>query len=237
MRAGGDRRGDDDRQRICRRARPRGSGISGVEHPRRHQRNSSKYTYRDDVFKGTRTGVRDAGSFFASFRRPERDADHGNDIRWSRGIHRGLGNRRPVGSRQLPHQSSRSGALLAPRTLLDRARLRAPGGFAFPPLARGKTYRAQLRIGQWRNKKRVRLSTHPLSCSGNNPDQVQTITPVVLSQVLADCECTAVALQLCGGPAANVAVMVTFCEGVKPCRGEAIVAVPAKYAPLLSAAY
>ncbi len=46
--------------------------------------------------------------------------------------------------------------------------------------------------------------------------QVQTITPVALVQVLADCEWTALALQVCGGPATIVAVMVTFCEGVKP---------------------
>jgi hypothetical protein len=67
-----------------------------------------------------------------------------------------------------------------------------------------------------KTKKRGRLSTHPLSCSGDKPDQVQTITPVALAQVLADCEWTAVALQVCGGPAVNVAVIVTFCEGVKP---------------------
>jgi hypothetical protein len=58
--------------------------------------------------------------------------------------------------------------------------------------------------------------------------QVQTITPVELSQVLADCECVAVALQPWGGPAISTAVIVTFCEGVKPCIGAAIVAVPAK---------
>ena len=46
--------------------------------------------------------------------------------------------------------------------------------------------------------------------------QVQTITPVALAQVLADCEWTALALQVCGGPATITAVMVTFCEGVKP---------------------
>ena len=46
--------------------------------------------------------------------------------------------------------------------------------------------------------------------------QVQTITPVALVQVLADCEWTALALQVCGGPATIVAVIVTFCEGVKP---------------------
>ena len=45
---------------------------------------------------------------------------------------------------------------------------------------------------------------------------MQTITPVELAQVLADCECTALALQVCGGPATITAVMVTFCEGVKP---------------------
>ena len=45
-------------------------------------------------------------------------------------------------------------------------------------------------------KKRERLSTLPLSCSGDNGDQVQTITPVALVQVLADCEWTADALQV-----------------------------------------
>src|SRR6476659_9018163 len=68
-------------------------------------------------------------------------------------------------------------------------------------------------------------------------NQVQTIVPVELSQVLADCEWTAVADQVCGGPATVTAVIVTFCDGVKPLSGDAIVAVPAKYAPLLSAAY
>jgi hypothetical protein len=58
--------------------------------------------------------------------------------------------------------------------------------------------------------------------------QVQTITPVELSQTLADCECVALAVQLWGGPATSTAVIVTFCEGVKPCIGAAIVAVPAK---------
>src|SRR5256885_6870241 len=68
-------------------------------------------------------------------------------------------------------------------------------------------------------------------------NQVQTIAPVELSQVFADCEWVAVALHVWGGPATIAATIVTFCEGVKPCSGEAIVAVPAKYAPLLSAAY
>src|SRR2546423_6677302 len=61
--------------------------------------------------------------------------------------------------------------------------------------------------------------------------------PLVISQVFADCECVAVALQDGGGPATAVTTIVTFCEGVKPCSGAAIVAVPEKYAPLLSAAY
>ena len=60
---------------------------------------------------------------------------------------------------------------------------------------------------------------------------MQTIAPVELSQVFADCECEAVAVQLWGGPATIVAVIVTFCDGVKPLSGLALVAVPAKYAP------
>src|SRR6476646_11291529 len=98
----------------------------------------------------------------------------------------------------------------------------------------------RLEIRRARQMKRERggafrrsLSLH----SDYSPDQVQTITPVELSQFLADCECVAVAVQPCGGPATRTAVMVTFCEGVKPCIGVVIVAVPAKYAPLLSAAY
>ena len=58
--------------------------------------------------------------------------------------------------------------------------------------------------------------------------QVQTIEPVELSQVLADCEWVAVADQLWGGPATIVAIIVTFCDGVKPLSGAALVAVPAK---------
>ena len=46
--------------------------------------------------------------------------------------------------------------------------------------------------------------------------QVQTIEPDELSQVFADCECEAVADQVWGGPATIAAVMVTFCDGVKP---------------------
>jgi hypothetical protein len=69
---------------------------------------------------------------------------------------------------------------------------------------------------QYGKRKRERLSTLPLPNSGDNPDQVQTITPVELLQVLAESEWVAVALQACGGPATIVAVTVTFCEGVKP---------------------
>src|SRR5947207_14199725 len=68
-------------------------------------------------------------------------------------------------------------------------------------------------------------------------DYSQVITPLVISQVLADCECVAVALHEGGGPATLVTTTVTFCEGLKPWRGAAEVAVPPKYAPPLSAAY
>ena len=73
------------------------------------------------------------------------------------------------------------------------------------------------------------------SISPNN--QVQVITPPIIEHVFADCVCVAVALHEGGGPATPVTTIVTFCEGVKPWRGAAIVAVPEKYAPLLSAAY
>src|SRR6202171_3962964 len=66
-----------------------------------------------------------------------------------------------------------------------------------------------------------------------DPNQVQTIAPLELSQTLADCECDAVAVQVGGVVAAAVAATVTFCEGVKPC----VEPLPVKYAPLLSAAY
>src|SRR3954462_14395784 len=81
------------------------------------------------------------------------------------------------------------------------------------------------------------ISSSATSAGCPSTHQVQTIAPVELSQVFADCEWVAVALQVWGGPATIAATIVTFCEGVKPCSGEAIVAVPAKYAPLLSAAY
>src|SRR5436853_3863797 len=59
------------------------------------------------------------------------------------------------------------------------------------------------------------------------------IEPDELSQVLADCACFAVAVQVGGFVVDGKAATVTFCEGVKPC----VVPSPAKYAPLLSAAY
>jgi hypothetical protein len=57
---------------------------------------------------------------------------------------------------------------------------------------------------------------------------VQTIAPVELSQVLADCEWIADAVHDCGGPATSDAVIVTFCDGVNPFKGAALVAAPAK---------
>ena len=65
----------------------------------------------------------------------------------------------------------------------------------------------------------------------------QAITPFAMLQTLADCECVAVPLHEPGGPATFTMTTVTFCDGLKPCRGTRLVAVPPKYAPLLSAAY
>src|SRR4051812_28316402 len=92
----------------------------------------------------------------------------------------------------------------------------------------------QRQIGN--KKKRGRPRPSPLSVNLYE-NQVQVITPPVISQVCADCECVAVALHEGGGPATFVATIVTFCDGVNPWRGAAIVAVPPKYAPPLSAAY
>ena len=85
-----------------------------------------------------------------------------------------------------------------------------------PPPSSSRSWFSFITWPQHGKRKRERLSTLPLSSSSGNPDQVQTITPVELSQVLADCECVAVALQPWGGPAISTAVTVTFCEGVKP---------------------
>jgi hypothetical protein len=49
-------------------------------------------------------------------------------------------------------------------------------------------------------------------------DHVQTIAPVALEQVLADCVCVEVAVHVCG-PATMTATIVAFCEGEKPCSG------------------
>jgi hypothetical protein len=56
----------------------------------------------------------------------------------------------------------------------------------------------------------------PLFVHLNQTDYAQVITPLVISQVLADCECVAVALHEGGGPAAFVTTIVTFCDGVNP---------------------
>lgn len=45
---------------------------------------------------------------------------------------------------------------------------------------------------------------------------MQVITPLVMLQTFADCECVAVALQSGGGPATAVTTTVTFCDGLKP---------------------
>ena len=47
-------------------------------------------------------------------------------------------------------------------------------------------------------------------------DYTQVITPLVMSQTFADCECVAVALHEGGGPATFTATIVTFCDGVNP---------------------
>src|SRR3979411_1530283 len=70
----------------------------------------------------------------------------------------------------------------------------------------------------------------PAAWSGH---QLQTMAPVVLLQVLADCECVAVAVQVGGLPVDGDAFTVTFCERVQPC----VAPLPEKSAPLLSAAY
>ena len=65
----------------------------------------------------------------------------------------------------------------------------------------------------------------------------QAITPLTMLHAFADCVCEAVALHEGGGPAMFVTMTVTFCDGLKPCRGATLVAVPPKYAPPWSAAY
>jgi hypothetical protein len=65
---------------------------------------------------------------------------------------------------------------------------------------------------------------------------MQAITPSTIVQVWSVCECEAAPLHEDGLTAA-VAVIVTLPDGVKPCIEAGLVAVPLKYAPLLSAAY
>ncbi len=57
------------------------------------------------------------------------------------------------------------------------------------------------------------LPPFPFPSYGN---QVQVITPLVIAQVLADCECVAVAFHEGGGPATAVTTTVTFCDALKP---------------------
>src|SRR5688500_17836696 len=56
-------------------------------------------------------------------------------------------------------------------------------------------------------------------------------------QVLPVCECVAAALKPGCGVATAVALIVTFCDGVKPFSELTLVAVPEKYTPFWSAAY
>ena len=83
-------------------------------------------------------------------------------------------------------------------------------------------------LQQVAEKKKPRSLSGAFPWSYSRLHQVQTIEPVELSQVLEDCECVDVAVHVCGGPATVTAVIVTFCDGVKPWRGEVDVAVPAK---------
>ena len=59
-------------------------------------------------------------------------------------------------------------------------------------------------------------------------NQTQVMTPLIIEQVFGDCVCVAVALHDGGGPATAVTTTVTFCDGLKPWRGAAVVAVPEK---------
>ena len=44
----------------------------------------------------------------------------------------------------------------------------------------------------------------------------QAITPLVMVQTFADCECVALPVHEGGGPTRFVMVTVTFCDGLKP---------------------
>jgi hypothetical protein len=67
----------------------------------------------------------------------------------------------------------------------------------------------------WNKKKGAPLDA-PFFESIDQADYTQVITPLVISQTFADCECVAFALQEGGGPATFTATIVTFCEGVNP---------------------
>src|SRR3954469_716074 len=91
-----------------------------------------------------------------------------------------------------------------------------------------------------RNKNGASLDAPFLLKAIASPNQVQVMTPAVVtpeSQVFAERACEAVAVHEGGGPVTAVAMIVTSFEGVKPWSAAAFVAVPEKYAPLLSAAY
>src|SRR3954469_22708259 len=91
-----------------------------------------------------------------------------------------------------------------------------------------------------RNKNGASLDAPFLLKAIASPNQVQVMTPAVVtpeSQAFAERACEAVAVHEGGGPVTAVAMIVTSFEGVKPLRAAAFVAVPEKYAPLLSAAY
>jgi hypothetical protein len=63
-------------------------------------------------------------------------------------------------------------------------------------------------------KKKGATSVAPFPFQAVN--QVQVITPLVMSQTFADCVWLAVALHEGGGPATLVTTTVTFCDGLKP---------------------
>ena len=83
-------------------------------------------------------------------------------------------------------------------------------------------------LGKCAQKKNGASEDAPFFSDQYQSDQVQVITPLVMSQTLAVCVWVAVALHEGGGPATPVTTTVTFCEGLKPWRGAAAVAVPEK---------
>src|SRR2546423_11681617 len=79
----------------------------------------------------------------------------------------------------------------------------------------------------WAGTERGAPFDAPLSVL-DQADYAQVITPFDMVHVFADCVCVAEALHDGGGPARLVALIVTFCDGVNPWRGAAIVATPPK---------